>query len=314
MSMNLQNVTLKEFFKNLEAQTSFSVVYRDIILSENPDVVVSASNRPLKDILSQVLEKHGLSYKVSNKTIVIVKAEAQAPVKQRKTKKISGVITDETGLPVAGANIVVKGTTNGTISDMDGNFSLEAAPGEMLEISYIGFLPMEVKIDNKNTFDILMKEDAQGLDEVVVVGYGTVKKRDLTGAVASVNAAKISAVPTSTASEALQGRIPGVVVSNANWSPGSTPNVMIRGKRSITASNDPLYVIDGVPVTGGIGEISPSDIESMEVLKDASATAIYGARGANGVILITTKQGKSGKTQIDYNAVSYTHLTLPTIA
>ena len=125
MSMNLQNVTLKEFFKNLEAQTSFSVVYRDIILSENPDVVVSASNRPLKDILS--------------------------PVKQRKTKKISGVITDETGLPVAGANIVVKGTTNGTISDMDGNFSLEAAPGEMLEISYIGFLPMEVKIDNKNT-------------------------------------------------------------------------------------------------------------------------------------------------------------------
>ena len=108
MSMNLQNVTLKEFFKNLEAQTSFSVVYRDIILSENPDVVVSASNRPLKDILSQVLEKHGLSYKVSNKTIVIVKAEAQAPVKQRKTKKISGVITDETGLPVAGANIVVK--------------------------------------------------------------------------------------------------------------------------------------------------------------------------------------------------------------
>lgn len=296
MSMNLQNVTLKEFFKNLEAQTSFSVVYRDIILSENPDVVVSASNRPLKDILSQVLEKHGLSYKVSNKTIVIVKAEAQAPVKQRKTKKISGVITDETGLPVAGANIVVKGTTNGTISDMDGNFSLEAAPGEMLEISYIGFLPMEVKIDNKNTFDILMKEDAQGLDEVVVIGYGTVKKRDLTGAVASVNAAKISAVPTSTASEALQGRIPGVVVSNANWSPGSTPNVMIRGKRSITASNDPLYVIDGVPVTGGIGEISPSDIESMEVLKDASATAIYGARGANGVILITTKQGKSGKT------------------
>mgnify|MGYP000119971376 CR=1 FL=1 len=155
-------------------------------------------------------EKHGLSYKVSNKTIVIVKAEAQAPVKQRKTKKISGVITDETGLPVAGANIVVKGTTNGTISDMDGNFSLEAAPGEMLEISYIGFLPMEVKIDNKNTFDILMKEDAQGLDEVVVIGYGTVKKRDLTGAVASVNAAKISAVPTSTASEALQGRIPGV--------------------------------------------------------------------------------------------------------
>ena len=316
MSMNLQNVTLKEFFKNLEAQTSFSVVYRDIILSENPDVVVSASNRPLKDILSQVLEKHGLSYKVSNKTIVIVKAEAQAPVKQRKTKKISGVITDETGLPVAGANIVVKGTTNGTISDMDGNFSLEAAPGEMLEISYIGFLPMEVKIDNKNTFDILMKEDAQGLDEVVVIGYGTVKKRDLTGAVASVNAAKISAVPTSTASEALQGRIPGVVVSNANWSPGSTPNVMIRGKRSITASNDPLYVIDGVPVMTGdaseftysqsgnslLSTINSNDIESMTVIKDAAAASLYGSRAANGVVLITTKKGKAGKPSISLKA------------
>ena len=117
---------------------------------------------------------------MSNKTIVIVKAEAQVSVKQQKNKKISGVITDETGFPVAGANIVVKGTTNGTISDMDGNFSLEAALGDMLEISYIGFLPMEVKVDSKNTFDILMKEDAQGLDEVVVVGYVTVKKRDLT--------------------------------------------------------------------------------------------------------------------------------------
>lgn len=301
LSLNLQNVTLKEFFRSLEEQTSFSIVYRDLILSDTPDVKVSVTNRPLGDILSQVLERHNLSYRVSNKTIVIVKAEKRSDGLQQKTRRISGLITDDAGLPVAGANIVIKGTTVGTISDIDGNYSLEATPGQVLEISYIGFLPVEVKVDNKNRFDILMKEDAQGLDEMVVVGYGTVKKRDLAGAVASVNSAKISAVPTSTASEALQGRIPGVVVANSDWSPGSTPSVMIRGKRSITASNDPLYVIDGVPVTGGIKEISPADIESMEVLKDASATAIYGARGANGVILITTKQGKSGRTQIDYN-------------
>ena len=186
MSMNLQNVTLKEFFKNLEAQTSFSVVYRDIILSENPDVVVSASNRPLKDILSQVLEKHGLSYKVSNKTIVIVKAEAQAPVKQRKTKKISGVITDETGLPVAGANIVVKGTTNGTISDMDGNFSLSVTPNACLSVSYIGYATQEVVVKNQTPLHIALKEDSRLIDEVVVVGYGVQKKANLTGAVSSV--------------------------------------------------------------------------------------------------------------------------------
>ena len=300
ISMNLQNVTLKEFFNKIEAQSSLSVVYRDIILSENPNIVVSVTDRPLQEVLNLVLEKQGLSYKISNKTIVIVKAPAKASGKQAE-KTITGVVLDETGIPVIGANVVVKGTTNGTITDIDGNFTLNTASGESLLISYIGYLPVEVKVSNASKIDVLLKEDAQGLDEVVVVGYGTVKKRDLTGAVASVNAAKITAVPTTTAAEALQGRIPGVVVSNSNWSPGATPSVMIRGKRSIKASNDPLYVIDGVPVTGGMGEISPSDIESMEVLKDASATAIYGARGANGVILISTKQGKSGKTQIDYN-------------
>lgn len=220
---------------------------------------------------------------------------------QQSGKTIMGTVQDNLG-PIIGANILVKGTNNGSITDMDGKFRLENVPDNaVLVISYIGYTTQEISVGGKATIEVTLEEDTESLDEVVVVGYGTVKKRDLTGSVASVNASKITAVPTTTASEALQGRIPGVVVSNSNWSPGSTPSVMIRGKRSITASNDPLYVIDGVPVTGGIGEISPSDIESMEVLKDASATAIYGSRGANGVILITTKSGKSGKTQIDYN-------------
>lgn len=301
VTMQMQNVTLKDFFIAIERQTSFTIVYRDVILSEKSNVAVSSSNQALRDVLAQVLGQHGLSYKVSNKTISIVKAESNGRGSQQQTKMITGTVVDETGFPVIGANVVVKGTTNGTITDMDGNFSINAAPGQPLTITYIGYLPIEVKASEAGPMDILLKEDALGLEEVVVVGYGTVKKRDLTGAVASVNAEKIAAMPSTTASEALQGRVPGVVVANSNWSPGSTPSVMIRGKRSITASNDPLYVIDGVPVTGGIGEISPADIESMEVLKDASATAIYGARGANGVILITTKQGKSGRTIIDYN-------------
>lgn len=300
ISLDLRNVTLKEFFNKIETQTSFSVVYRDVILSEEPNVSVSANEQSLDEVLNKVLSASGLSYKVSNKTIVIIKTTAKNTPKQQP-KTITGVVLDEAGIPVIGANVVVKGTTNGTISDVDGKFTLEAASGDLLAISYIGYLPTDIKVSNATKLDILLKEDAQGLEEVVVVGYGTVKKRDLTGAVASVNAEKIASIPSTTAAEALQGRIPGVMVTTSNWSPGQSPNVMIRGKRSITASNDPLYVIDGVPITGGMGEIAPSDIESMEVLKDASATAIYGARGANGVILITTKQGKSGKTQIDYN-------------
>lgn len=300
ISMDLRNVTLKEFFNKVESKSSFSVVYRDVILNEDPDVTISTDGLSLSEVLKKVLSAKGLSYKVSNKTIVIVKAAAKSVSKQQP-KTITGVVVDEAGIPVIGANVVIKGTTNGTVSDIDGNFSLEVAPGELLVVSYIGYLPTDIKVSDANQLDILLKEDAQGLEEVVVVGYGSVKKRDLTGAIASVNAAKITSVPTTTAAEALQGRVPGVVVTNSNWSPGQAPSVMIRGKRSITASNDPLYVIDGVPITGGMGEISPSDIESMEVLKDASATAIYGARGANGVILITTKQGKAGKTQIDYN-------------
>ncbi len=309
ISMDLRDVTLKEFFKNIEAQSSFSVVYRDVILSENPDVSVSVSGRPLKEILSSVLKTHGLSYKVSNKTIVIIKAEEEAPVKSQQSKKISGVITDEMGLPVVGANIVIKGTTNGTISDMDGKFSLDAAMGESLEISYIGFLPMEVKVD-KETFDILMKEDTQGLDEVVVVGYGTVKKRDLTGAVGSIQVDKVQGISVKSVDQMLQGRTSGLYMVQNSGMPGASSTVRIRGGNSISGGNEPLYIIDGMPVypsadasqtaLSPLNSIPTSDIESIEVLKDASSTAIYGSRGANGVIIVTTKKGKHGNTSVEF--------------
>lgn len=159
----------------------------------------------------------------------------------------------------------------------------------------------KLKASDKNLSNIVLQEDSELIDEVVVVGYGVQRKRDVTGAMTSVDAAKIASVPVTSASEALQGRASGVLVSQDNWTPGTSPSVLIRGKRSINASNEPLYVVDGVPITGGLREISPSDIASIEVLKDASATAIYGSRGANGVVLITTKQGKDGKTQVDYS-------------
>ena len=303
-SIHKQNSSISEVFKEIEKKSDFTFFFNDNQINVKQKVNVSANNASIEDVLAQVLQNTGYNYQIIDKQILIKVSDKEVmavPAIAQSDKKITGTVLDATGMPVIGANVMVKGTTNGTITDMDGKFSLEADKGATLVVSYIGFLPVEIKVDAKNTLDILMKEDVQGLDEVVVVGYGTVKKRDLTGAVTSVNAEMITAVPTTTAADALQGRVPGVLVSTSDWSPGSTPSVMIRGKRSIKASNDPLYVVDGIPITGGMNEISPTDIESMEVLKDASATAIYGSRGANGVILITTKQGKEGKTQVDYN-------------
>ncbi|MDR2921035.1 MAG: TonB-dependent receptor [Tannerella sp.] len=301
IDLNIRQSTLKQVFKEIESKTEYTFFYNDEVIDLDRVVDVQARKETVDNILNRVLTN--CTYKIDNKNILLIPKGSASPhpAVQQAQRQITGTITDERGEPIIGANVIEKGTTNGIITDLDGNFTLSVAENAILQISYIGYINQEIPISNQTSLSILLREDLLNLDEVVVVGYGTVKKRDLTGSVASVDASKISSVPSANASEALQGRVPGLIVTNSNWSPGTTPNVMIRGKRSITASNDPLYVIDGVPVTGGISEISPADIESMEVLKDASATAIYGARGANGVILITTKQGKAGKTVIDYN-------------
>ncbi len=212
---------------------------------------------------------------------------------------MTGVIYDETQTPVIGANILVAGTNVGTVSGMDGRFSIEVPIGGTLEISYIGYEKRTVKIDEQSSLQITIRPMV--LDEIVVVGYGTQRKRDLTGSITSINAKKINEQANTNAIQALQGKVAGVNISQDNWNPGATANIQIRGRRSMQASNDPLYVIDGIPIERGINEINPSEIEHMEVLKDASATAIYGSRGANGVILITTKRGKSGKTSVEYD-------------
>lgn len=301
IDLNITQSTLKQVFKEIESKTEYTFFYNDEVIDLDRIVDVQAKRETVDNILNRVLTN--CTYKIDNKNILLIpkNTDSPQPVIQQDKRQVNGVVTDERGEPIIGANIIERGTTNGVITDLDGNFTLSVPENAILQISYIGYINQEIPVTNQTSFNILLREDLLNLDEVVVVGYGTVKKRDLTGSVSSVDASKISSVPAANASEALQGRVPGLVVTNSDWSPGTSPTVMIRGKRSITASNDPLYVIDGVPVTGGISEISPADIESMEVLKDASATAIYGARGANGVILITTKQGKAGKTVIDYN-------------
>lgn len=213
---------------------------------------------------------------------------------------VTGKVTDENGEPLPGANVLEKGTNNGTTTDVDGNFSLSVAnTSSVLVFSFIGYTTQEIAVGNQTTINIRLEPDTRTLNEVVVVGYGTVKKSDLTGAVSSVKSQELTAYPAIDAVQALQGRAPGVNITANNGAPGATMKVRIRGGTSINASSDPIFVVDGF-VGGAVPP--PEDIESIEVLKDASATAIYGSRGANGVIMVTTKKGKAGKTQINFNA------------
>jgi TonB-linked SusC/RagA family outer membrane protein len=226
-----------------------------------------------------------------------------ATVAFAQSKNVTGVVVDNAGEPIIGASVIVNGTTNGTITDFDGNFSLSNVPSNgTLKISYIGYVTQTIATAGKTTLKVTLVEDAQTLEEVVVVGYGVQKKSDVTGAIVSVGVKELTARPVNNAFEALQGRAAGVDITS-NERPGELGSIRIRGNRSISASNSPLYVVDGVPLmsASAIETINPRDIESIDVLKDASATAIYGSRGANGVILVTTKKGKEGSFKLNYS-------------
>lgn len=220
-----------------------------------------------------------------------------------KRKLISGVVTDERGETIIGATVVVKGEeTTGTTTDMDGKFSLEVPLRSVIVVSYMGFTPQEVRIFKRNLYDITLKEDNKVLDEVVVVGYGSVKKSDLTGSVTAISTARFKDQPVKRVENILQGRSAGVEVTAQSGMPGGGMKVRVRGTTSINTSNDPLYVIDGMISPSGLDGLNPADIQSMEVLKDASSTAIYGSRGSNGVIIITTKQGTQGRAVVSFDA------------
>ena len=207
---------------------------------------------------------------------------------------VKGIVKDNFGEPVIGANVTEKGTTNGMITDLDGNFSLTVQKNATLVISYIGYVTQEIVIKGNTNLNITLKEDSKALEEVVVIGYGTARKSDVTGSIASVGGDKLQEMPSTNITYALQNRVAGVDITQTSSQPGATMQIRIRGTRSLTASNDPLVVLDGIPFMGNLSDINPGDIKSMDILKDASSTAIYGSRGANGVILITTNRGAQG--------------------
>ncbi|MBA4743714.1 MAG: TonB-dependent receptor [Muricauda sp.] len=215
---------------------------------------------------------------------------------------VTGTVTDADNVPIPGANILVPNTTRGTQTDFDGNYSIEVFDGDSLRFSYVGYVTQTIPTNGQTTIDVVLSQDLNQLDEVVIVGYGTRKKSHLTGAVSKVGGEDVAAIQATRVDDALAGKLPGVLIQNQNGSPGADPKIQIRAASSISGDSDPLIVVDGYPISGSLATVNPNDIESLEVLKDAASAAIYGSRGANGVILVTTKKGRTGKASFSYNA------------
>lgn len=293
-----------------------SLITRIQKISEQYSVNISFDNNLIKGVevpalklqqadveqtLSRSLRSTGFTYrKFSDNTYAIIKGETQGAQQQpsHPVRRRSGTITDENGEPVIGASVVIKGTSTGVVTDLDGHFSLNAPDNAVLRVSYIGFATQEVKIDDKNNLDIILIEESTALDEVVVVGYGKQKRSDLTGSVGIVDGEKLSTIQATTISQALQGTIPGLQVTRSGSMPGASATIRVRGITSI-GDSDPSVIIDGIP--GSLDAVNVDDIESISVLKDAASASIYGARAAAGAILVTTKQAKEGQLSIDYS-------------
>lgn len=306
ISLSVENVDLKTLLVEIEKKSDIRFTYLNQLSDTNKDISLAVTNKTVEEILNLVLSKKGMEFTRTGNTIAIQMRSSQNR-QTAPTKKVTGIVTDSNGEPIIGANVSVKGTTTGTITDIDGHFSLEAIQGQTILVSFIGYSSKEIDITDKSSYQISMSDDTQNLDEVVVIGYGTVRKKDLTGAVGSVKSEDMMQRPSTSISQSISGRIAGVNISSNSGRPGGNQTIRIRGYSSINATNEPLYIIDGVP--GDINILNPNDIESVEVLKDASSTAIYGTRGSNGVIVVTTKRGKNEIT-VNYN----TYLSLNTVA
>lgn len=302
VNKNFEAQSLKSVLKEIEQQTGLSIIYEVQDVNGNKKITKSFKDAPIETVLAEILDSD-VEFTIQNKMILISKKKAEGQYKGTP-KQISGKITDERGEPIIGATIVVKGTSNGAITDLDGNFSLGGVPSDaIIAISYIGYQNREMSVKDRNTFAVTLVEDAKQLDEVVVVGYGTQSKTRVTGSIASLKNDQIKDMPVTSFEQAIAGQMPGVQVMQQSGAPGSGASMKIRGSSSITAGTNPLIVIDGFPMTSDdMTSLNPEDIETIDVLKDASSSAIYGSRGANGVVVITTKKGKEGRPKISAKA------------
>lgn len=326
LSLEMKNKTVREVFNEVEKNSEYIFLYNRATLDPERVVSISADEETINSILDRLFKGTDNTYKVSDRQIYISKevklqeASVAEPEPRQQKKTILGVITDQQGLPIIGANVVEVGTINGTVTDIDGHFSLAVESNSTIRVSYIGYIEQNIQVSGESSYTIIMQEDTKALEELVVIGYGTVRKRDLTGSVSSVKADDINLTSNISIGQSLKGKAAGLTVIQNSAQPGGGLDILIRGGSGGSQYTDdtPLYVVDGVPISaldqphsnnerldagtqGVLNFINPNDIASIEVLKDASATAIYGARAAAGVILITTKRGITGKPIVSYS-------------
>ncbi|QXP51015.1 TonB-dependent receptor [Cellulophaga sp. HaHa_2_1] len=338
MDVELNNLSVEQFFSEIQSTSNYIFFYKDDVIGTNKKISLKLKNVKISTVLDKAFSNTNLTYKIEGKQIVVKKVESRAAIKNISNddtsvqeKIITGTVYGTDGIPLVGVNILVKGTTQGTQTDFDGHYAINANDTDVLAFSYIGMLTQTAAVGAKTVIDITLKENAAALEEVVLVGYGSQKKESLTGSVGVVKSATFEQAPVSSFEQALRGSTAGLQASAVDGAPGGNTQVRIRGIGSISASSEPLYVIDGIPIQNGsigtidnggsstnvMASINPNDIESISVLKDAASTAIYGSRGANGVILITTKSGKSGKAKITlktltgFNSQAYNNILKP---
>jgi len=307
VNLNFKEVSLKEVFKLIEKQTQCRFFYNDQFVNLDTKVSYRANDVSVDEVLNTVLKNINVTHKVLDNNLVVI-----APIDEQAKNTITGsVIDSQSGESIPGVSVFVKGSSKGTVTDKQGKFTLSnVEPNSVLLISFMGYEKQEVPVGSSHQFTIRLVSSIQNLDEVVVVGYGTQKKSDVTGSMVRVGTKELQSRPVSNALQAMQGKAAGVDITS-NERPGEVGAITIRGNRSLNASNTPLYVVDGIPLmsSSGIETLNPADIETIDILKDASATAIYGSRGANGVVLVTTKKGSVGKLTFNYSST----LTLETI-
>jgi TonB-linked SusC/RagA family outer membrane protein len=301
ITMNLSDAKVIDVLNVIEDKTDFFFLFNQKLVDVERKVDVNVQQEKVEEVLSHLFEDTEISYLIVDRQIILTNERSKENLQQ---KHVSGTVTNESGEPIPGATVVIKGTSMGTITDADGSFDLmNVELGQTLVFSFVGMQTQEIVVGNQSTFKITLSESTIGLEEVVAIGYGTMKKSDLTGSVSSVRAEELEAVPVYNMEQALKAGASGVRVTQNSGNPGGRIEVRIRGGNSMIGDNQPLYVVDGFPVVGEINFLNPSDIESVDILKDASATAIYGARGANGVVIITSKRGKAGqKSSIEINS------------
>jgi TonB-linked SusC/RagA family outer membrane protein len=305
LNVSFKRVPLENAFKQVRKLSGFNILYNSEMISASHEVSVTIKNATINQVMDKLLDNQGLNYNIiDNNVIITQKPIPVAAANAVAVIPISGKVTDGKNLPIPGVTVKVKNTQTVAVTNAEGVYKITVPDqNAILVFTSIGFEPLEMLVSNQKVISVTLNEQNTGLNEIVVIGYGTTKRGDLTGSVGSVNMTDLQLAPVKSFDEALAGRVAGVQATSVDGQPGSAVNIIIRGSNSVTQSNSPLYVVDGFPLEDNDNNaINPADIESIDVLKDASSTAIYGARGANGVIVITTKRGKAGVPVVNYNS------------